>query len=101
MCAASFSSASAPVRARTETLVPAGVLDVHVDDKVRRYITQIVHDTRECDELSLGASPRASIFLARFFAAVESDGTMRPSSTKRSAISTASSITTRPRWSAT
>jgi MoxR-like ATPase len=26
---------------------------------------QIVHDTRECDDLSLGASPRASIALFR------------------------------------
>jgi MoxR-like ATPase len=41
------------------------VREVHVDDKIRRYITQIVQDTRDCDELSLGASPRASIALFR------------------------------------
>jgi len=41
------------------------VREVHVDDKVRRYLTQIVHDTRKCDELALGASPRASIALFR------------------------------------
>jgi MoxR-like ATPase len=41
------------------------VREVHVDDKVRRYLTQIVHDTRRCDDLSLGASPRASIALFR------------------------------------
>jgi MoxR-like ATPase len=38
---------------------------VHVDDKVRKYLTQIVHDTRTCDDLSLGGSPRASIALFR------------------------------------
>ncbi len=41
------------------------VREVHVDDKVRRYLTQIVHDTRKCDDLALGASPRASIALFR------------------------------------
>jgi len=41
------------------------VREIHVDEKVRRYLTQIVHDTRKCDELSLGASPRASIALFR------------------------------------
>ncbi len=38
---------------------------VHVDDKVRRYIMQIVHATRSNDELNLGASPRASLALFR------------------------------------
>ena len=34
---------------------------MHVDDKVRRYLMQIVHETRKSHEdLSLGASPRAS-----------------------------------------
>jgi len=39
--------------------------EVHVDEKVRRYLTQIVHQTRACEDLSLGASPRASIALFR------------------------------------
>ena len=38
---------------------------VHVDDKVRRYLMQIVHETREHEDLSLGASPRASLALFR------------------------------------
>jgi MoxR-like ATPase len=38
---------------------------VHVDEKVRKYLMQIVHDTRQSDDLSLGASPRASIALFR------------------------------------
>jgi MoxR-like ATPase len=41
------------------------VREVHVDDKVRKYILEIVHGTREHDELSLGGSPRASIALFR------------------------------------
>jgi MoxR-like ATPase len=41
------------------------VREVHVDEKVRRYLTQIVHDTRKSDDLSLGGSPRASIALFR------------------------------------
>jgi MoxR-like ATPase len=41
------------------------VRSVHVDDKVRKYIMQIVHATRSNDDLSLGASPRASLALFR------------------------------------
>jgi MoxR-like ATPase len=41
------------------------VREVHVDDKVRRYLVQLVHETREHDDLSLGASPRASLALFR------------------------------------
>ncbi|MHC4401451.1 MAG: AAA family ATPase [Planctomycetota bacterium] len=41
------------------------VREVHVDEKVRRYLTQIVHATRDNDDLSLGGSPRASIALFR------------------------------------
>ncbi len=41
------------------------VREIHVDDKVRRYLMQIVHETREHDDLALGASPRASLALFR------------------------------------
>jgi MoxR-like ATPase len=41
------------------------VRQVHVDEKVRRYLMQLVHETREHDDLSLGASPRASLALFR------------------------------------
>ncbi len=41
------------------------VRTVHVDEKIRRYITDIVHATREHHDLALGASPRASIALYR------------------------------------
>ena len=38
---------------------------IHVDDKLRMYILQIVHGTREHEEIHLGGSPRASIALFR------------------------------------
>jgi len=38
---------------------------VHVDEKIRRYILEIVHGTREHDDIALGGSPRASIALFR------------------------------------
>lgn len=41
------------------------VREVYVDDKVRRYLMQIVHDTRTHDDIGLGGSPRASIALFR------------------------------------
>src|SRR5262249_61514304 len=36
-----------------------------VDDKVRRYLLEIVQATREHDDVHLGGSPRASIALFR------------------------------------
>jgi MoxR-like ATPase len=39
--------------------------NIHVAPKVRRYITEIIQETRKCDELSLGGSPRASLALFR------------------------------------
>jgi MoxR-like ATPase len=41
------------------------VRSVYIDDKVRRYLMQIVHDTRQHDDIALGGSPRASIALFR------------------------------------
>ncbi len=41
------------------------VREVRVDDKIRQYLMQIVHDTREHEDLSLGGSPRASIAIFR------------------------------------
>ncbi len=51
----------------TEELVACqqAVRNVHVDPKVRQYLMQIVHLTRDNEELSLGGSPRASIALFR------------------------------------
>jgi MoxR-like ATPase len=41
------------------------VREVHVDDKVRRYILELVKATRENDDVLLGGSPRASLALFR------------------------------------
>jgi MoxR-like ATPase len=41
------------------------VRDIHVDDKVKRYLLEIVHGTRMHDDIHLGGSPRASIALFR------------------------------------
>lgn len=41
------------------------VREVHVDEKVRRYLMQLVHETREHEDIALGASPRASLALFR------------------------------------
>ena len=41
------------------------VREINVDDKVRRYLLEIVHATREHDDVHLGGSPRASIALFR------------------------------------
>lgn len=41
------------------------VRDIRVDEKVRQYLMQIVHDTRDHEDLNLGGSPRASIALFR------------------------------------
>src|ERR1700704_1214595 len=41
------------------------VRDVHVNDKIRRYVLEIVQGTRTHDDVALGGSPRASIALFR------------------------------------
>lgn len=71
-----------------EELVAAqrAVREVHVDEKVRRYLTEIVHRTRQCEELALGASPRASLALFRCgqaFAAVSGRNYVLPDDIKK------------------
>jgi MoxR-like ATPase len=53
--------------ARADDIIAAqaAVRDIHVDDKVRTYILQIVHGSREHEDVMLGGSPRASIALFR------------------------------------
>jgi len=41
------------------------VRDIHVDEKVKRYVLEIVHASREHEDVLLGGSPRASIALFR------------------------------------
>jgi MoxR-like ATPase len=62
------------------------VRDVYVDDKVRRYLLEIVHRTREHEDVSLGGSPRASIALFRSgqaLAAVNNRSFVLPDDVKR------------------
>jgi MoxR-like ATPase len=62
------------------------VRNVHVDEKVRRYVLEIVHSTRMHDDIQLGGSPRASIALfrtAQAFAAVNGRSFVTPDDVKR------------------
>jgi len=76
-----------PVVAAADLLTAQqAVREVHVDVKVRRYITQIVQNTRSCDDVSLGASPRASIALFRTsqgLAAISGRNFVRPDDVKQ------------------
>ncbi len=66
------------------------VRDVEVHDKVRQYLMQIVHDTREHPDLALGGSPRASIALFRTgqaMAAIRGRKFVQPDDVKRVAAS--------------
>ena len=62
------------------------VRDIHVDDKVRRYILEIVQGTRQHDDVHLGGSPRASIALFRTsqaYAAINGRNFVTPDDVKR------------------
>lgn len=62
------------------------VREVHVDPKVRQYLMQIIHDTRQNEDLALGASPRASMALFRTsqaMAAVRGRSFVQPDDVKR------------------
>ncbi len=59
---------------------------VHVDEKVRLYILQIIHATREHEDVALGGSPRASIALfrtAQAWAAIQGRDFVLPDDVKR------------------
>jgi MoxR-like ATPase len=65
------------------------VRKVYVDEKVRRYVLQIVHATRQHEAVSLGGSPRASIALFRTgqaMAAVNNRDFVLPDDIKRMAV---------------
>ncbi len=62
------------------------VREIEVHDKVRQYLLQIIHDTRENEDLALGASPRASIALFRTcqaMAAIRGRKFVQPDDVKR------------------
>ncbi|HMF12728.1 MAG TPA: MoxR family ATPase [Gemmataceae bacterium] len=65
------------------------VREVHVDDKVRKYLLDIVQATREHDDVHLGGSPRASIALFRTsqaLAAISGRNFVLPDDIKRMAL---------------
>lgn len=80
-----------PVVSESELLAAQRtVREVHVDEKVRRYLLEIVHETRKHDDLSLGGSPRASIALfrtAQALAAISGRSFVQPDDVKRMAPS--------------
>jgi len=60
--------------------------EVYVDPKIQRYLMQIVHDTRNNEDLSLGGSPRASIAMFRTsqaMAAIRGRNFVQPDDVKR------------------
>jgi MoxR-like ATPase len=64
------------------------VREVHADEKVNRYIVQVIQATREHPDLSLGGSPRASMALlhcAQAFAAVHGFDFVLPDDVKQMA----------------
>jgi MoxR-like ATPase len=64
----------------------AAVRQVHVDEKISRYIVEIITATREHPDLSLGGSPRASMALlrcAQSFAAMNSFEFVMPDDVKQ------------------
>lgn len=80
-----------PVVSEAELLAAQrAVREIHIDDKVRRYLLEIVHETRTHDDLSLGGSPRASIALfrtAQALAAISGRSFVQPDDVKRMAAS--------------
>ena len=79
----------AVVTAKELVACQQAVRTVHVDDKVRRYITQIVHYSREHEDLALGGSPRASLALfrtAQALAAIRGRNYVEPDDVKRVAV---------------
>jgi len=67
----------------------AAVREVYVDDKVQQYILEIIHASREHEDVLLGASPRATLALfrtAQALAAIQDRDFVVPDDVKRLAI---------------
>lgn len=64
------------------------IRSVHVDDKIKKYILEIVHGSREHEDILLGGSPRSSIALfrtAQSLAAISGRDFVIPDDVKRMA----------------
>lgn len=79
-----------PVCSEKELLAcQKGIRDVFVDDKVRKYMLDLVSQTRNHDDIRLGGSPRASIALfrcAQALAAIRGRNFVLPDDVKRLAV---------------
>ncbi len=79
-----------PVAAAAElTGAQDAIREQHVDDKIRKYILEIVHMTREHEDVALGGSPRASIALfrtAQAWSAIQGRDYVLPDDVKRMAL---------------
>ena len=79
-----------PVATAQEVLnCQQAVREIFVDDKVRKYVLEIVHATRQHEDVSLGGSPRASIALFRTgqaLAAVHGRNFVMPDDIKRMTV---------------
>jgi MoxR-like ATPase len=77
----------APVVSAAEVLAcQQAVRETYVDDRVRKYLLQVVQATRKHDDVSLGGSPRASIALfrtAQALAAISGRSFVLPDDVKR------------------
>ena len=64
------------------------VRDVFVDDKIRKYVLDLVHATRQHEDVALGGSPRASIALFRtaLAAAIQGRNFVLPDDVKKMAF---------------
>jgi MoxR-like ATPase len=74
------------VSAADVTACQDAVREIHVDDKVRKYLLEIVQATREHGDIHLGGSPRASIALfrtAQALAAISGRNFILPDDVKR------------------
>ena len=56
---------NAVIPAKDWLLCQEAVRSVHVDEKIKRYVLEIVHGSRENEDVLLGGSPRASLALFR------------------------------------
>lgn len=64
------------------------IREIHIDDKVKHYVLEIVHGSREHEDILLGGSPRASIALfrtAQALAAIQGRDFVTPDDVKRMA----------------
>jgi len=76
------------VKAEDVLACQEAIRDIHVDDKIKKYILDVVHASREHEDILLGGSPRASIALFRTgqaLAAIQGRDFVTPDDVKRMA----------------